>query len=83
MLILTRRPGENIVVGDDIVISVIEVRGDAVRVGIEAPQSLQVHREEVWLELKAANTDAASAQDSAVSATLEDLHRRRRARGES
>ncbi len=76
MLILTRRAGENVVIGDDIVISVIEVRGDAVRIGIEAPRSLAVHREEVWLELQQANSQAASTGDDAVGATLERLRAR-------
>ena len=76
MLILTRRAGENVVVGDDIVISVIEVRGDAVRIGIQAPRSLSVHREEVWLELQQQNEDAASPSDDAVGATLARLRAR-------
>lgn len=76
MLILTRRAGENVVVGDDIVISVIEVRGDAVRLGITAPRSLSVHREEVWVELQKANAQAASPSDEAVGATLERLRGR-------
>ena len=73
MLILTRRVGQNVIVGDDIVISVIEVRGDAVRIGIEAPRSLSVHREEVWLELRRANAAAASSSDEAVGAAVEQL----------
>lgn len=68
MLILTRRVGENVIVGDDIVISVIEVRGDAVRIGIQAPRSVSVHRQEVWLELQQANAGAASPSDDAVAA---------------
>ncbi len=66
MLILTRRSGENIIVGDDIVISVIEVRGDAVRIGIKAPRSVSVHREEVYRELQIANQKAASPSEEAV-----------------
>ncbi len=73
MLILTRRVGENVIVGDDIVISIIEVRGDAVRVGIQAPKSLSVHREEVWLELRRENAQAAASSDAAIDATLEGL----------
>jgi carbon storage regulator len=76
VLILTRRAGENVVVGDDIVISVIEVRGDAVRLGITAPRSLSVHREEVWVELQKANAQAASPSDEAVGAALERLRGR-------
>jgi carbon storage regulator len=70
---LTRRVGENVIVGDDIVVSVIEVRGDAVRIGIQAPRSLSVHREEVWIELQRANTAAASSSDEAVGATVAEL----------
>jgi carbon storage regulator len=73
VLILTRRVGENVIVGDDIVISVIEVRGDAVRIGIRAPRSLSVHREEVWLELQRANAQAASPSDEAIGSTVSGL----------
>jgi carbon storage regulator len=75
VLILTRRVGENVIVGDDIVISIIEVRGDAVRVGIQAPKSLSVHREEVWRELRNANTQAAATNDAAIDAAVESLRR--------
>ena len=51
MLIITRRPGERIMLGDDIVIEVLEVCGTSVRVGIAAPRSLPVHREEIWQAL--------------------------------
>ncbi len=74
MLILTRRVGENVIVGDDIVISVIEVRGDAVRIGIRAPRSLSVHREEVWLELQRANAQAASTSDEAIGSAVSGLN---------
>jgi carbon storage regulator len=73
VLILTRRVGESVIVGDDIVISVIEVRGDAVRTGIQAPRSVSVHREEVYLELQRANEQAASSSDAAIGAVVEEL----------
>ena len=73
MLILTRRVGENVVIGDDIVISVVEVRGDAVRIGIQAPRSVSVHREEVWLELQRSNERAASPSDDVVQALEQEL----------
>jgi carbon storage regulator len=73
VLILTRRVGENVIVGDDIVISVIEVRGDAVRIGIQAPRSISVHREEVYLELQRVNEAAATASDAAIGAVIEQL----------
>ena len=68
MLVLTRRPGESIMIGDDVVITVLDVRGDVVRVGIKAPRSVQVHREEVYQELQKANREAASPSDTAVEA---------------
>ena len=66
MLVLTLRAGESVMVGDDVVITVLDVRGDVVRVGIKAPRSIQVHREEIYRELQAANRAAASPSDSAV-----------------
>ena len=68
MLVLTRRPGESVMIGDDVVITVLEVRGDVVRLGIRAPRSVPVHREEVYLELRAANQAAASLSEDAVEA---------------
>jgi carbon storage regulator len=47
MLVLTRRVNERIVIGDDITVTVLEVRGDQVRIGIEAPRDVKVFREEV------------------------------------
>lgn len=73
MLVLTRRPGESIMIGDDIVVTVLDVRGDVVRVGIKAPRSVQVHREEVYLELQKVNREAASPSESAVEALSELL----------
>jgi len=67
MLNITRRRGERIVVGDDIFVSVIEVSGQIVRLGIDAPRSVRVYREELWLEIKAQNEAAVQA---AASATL-------------
>jgi carbon storage regulator len=66
VLILTRRVGESIVVGDDITVTVFEVRGEAVRIGIEAPRSVQVHRQEVYEELRRTNEQAVSPSDDAI-----------------
>jgi carbon storage regulator len=64
MLIITRRPGEKIMLGDDIVVEVIEVSGSSVRVGIAAPKSVAVYREEIWRAVKEENAAAASADPS-------------------
>jgi carbon storage regulator len=55
-------------IGDDVVVTILDVRGDVVRVGIKAPRSVQVHREEVYRELQKANREAASPSETAVEA---------------
>ena len=61
MLIITRRPGEKVMLGDDVVIEVIEVSGSSVRIGIDAPKSVPVYREELWRAVKAENEAAAKS----------------------
>jgi carbon storage regulator len=51
VLVLTRRANQRIMIGQDVVITVLEIRGDQVRLGIRAPRSVEVHREEVFLEV--------------------------------
>jgi carbon storage regulator len=52
MLILTRRVGEAVMIGDDVSITVLDVKGHQVRLGIDAPRSVAVHREEVYQRIK-------------------------------
>lgn len=59
MLVLSRSQGESVMIGSDIVVTVLEVRGDVVRIGIDAPRDVKVHREEVYRALEEANRDAA------------------------
>ncbi len=73
MLVLTRRANQSIMIGDDIVITVLEVRPDQVRIGIEAPKSIAVHREEVYRELEAANREAAASPGAAGTEALKKL----------
>jgi carbon storage regulator len=73
MLVLTRRAGESVMIGDDVIITVLEARGDVIRLGIQAPRDVQVHREEVYRELRAANREAASPDADAIRAVTEML----------
>ncbi|MFT4058924.1 MAG: carbon storage regulator CsrA [Legionella sp.] len=53
MLLLTRRTQEKLIIGDEVVIQVLGIRGNQVRLGIEAPKEIPVHREEIYLRIKA------------------------------
>ncbi len=58
MLILTRRVGETVMVGDDITITVLGVKGNQVRIGVNAPKEVAVHREEIYERIKKEQEDA-------------------------
>jgi carbon storage regulator len=72
MLVLTRKRGEQILIGDDIVITILDVKGDSVRVGIDAPKGVVIHRLEVMQAVTEANIEAsrAGAEDGAALAGL-------------
>lgn len=59
MLVLTRKSGESIKLGDDITITIVEVKGNSVRLGIEAPAGLRVYRKELYDKIKEENISAA------------------------
>lgn len=61
MLVLSRKPNQSIVISSDIIVTVIEVKGDQVRLGIKAPRDVTIHRDEVAAEIKAANLAASQA----------------------
>jgi carbon storage regulator len=61
MLVLTRKKGERVMIGDDIVVTVIDVRGDGVRIGFDAPRGVSIQRAEVVSAVKDANTGAAAS----------------------
>ena len=76
MLVLSRRVGESVVIGDEVTVTILEVRGDVVRVGIDAPRSVTVHRAELLQELADTNQDSASPSQDAVASLAEALRRR-------
>ncbi|WP_104139038.1 carbon storage regulator CsrA [Cryobacterium sp. Y62] len=71
MLVLTRKPGEKILIGDDIVVTVLDARGDSVRIGIDAPRGVKIQRDEVLRAVIEANMAA-----SHVDANAEDRIKR-------
>lgn len=62
MLVLARRKGESLMIGEDIEITVVDIQGDKVRIGITAPRSLSVLRKELIEEVSSTNAEAAQAQ---------------------
>ncbi|MBI5344332.1 MAG: carbon storage regulator CsrA [Deltaproteobacteria bacterium] len=70
MLVLTRKSGEGVRIGDDIRIVVVEVRENQVKIGIEAPLSKAVHREEIYLKIQDENIRAAGMKPEDLADTL-------------
>ena len=74
MLILTRRPGESVKIGDDITVTVLGVRGNQLRLGFTAPQNVTVHREEVYQRIQSERLANAS-QGIGASFFVAGIHR--------
>ena len=72
MLILTRKVGESVAIGDDIQVSVVEIKGAQVKLGIRAPKDVTVHREEIYLKIQEENRRAAQVSKEAL-VSVEDL----------
>lgn len=68
MLALTRKINESIVINNDIEISILEIKGDQVKIGISAPKSIPIYRKEIYLQIQEANKEAVESQIS-----VEDL----------
>jgi carbon storage regulator len=67
MLVLSRKKGESIIIRDNIVITVVDIRGDKVRLGIEAPRDVPVHRREVYDAIKSSSGSQIESPDSPAS----------------
>ena len=59
MLILTRKPGESLYIGDNVKVTIVEIKGHQIRVGIDAPPELRIYREEIYLQILEENKSAA------------------------
>lgn len=64
MLILTRRVGETLMVGDEVTVTVLGVKGNQVRIGVNAPKEVAVHREEIYQRIQKEKTDGHPDSDS-------------------
>jgi carbon storage regulator len=70
MLVLSRQRDETIMIGDDVEITVVDIRGDKVRLGITAPRSIKVHRKEVYEAIKRENQEASQLEPQDVSSVM-------------
>lgn len=77
MLVLTRKIGEGVVIGDDIKITVVEIKGGGVRIGIEAPAHVKVHRQEVYQRIIQENQEAAQWNLADLNELSADLQSRK------
>lgn len=73
MLALTRKIGERIVIGDNIVVTLVDVKGENIRVAIEAPRDVKIYRGELYDSIVAENQQAAVANDASLTNVLKNL----------
>lgn len=66
MLVLTRKTNEAIKIGDDIEIKILSIDGDQIKLGIDAPKAIEIHRKEVYLEIQNQNSEAASIPSNII-----------------
>ncbi len=77
MLVLARRLNESIMIGDDIEVVVIDIKGDQVKLGIKAPKKVTVHRKEIYAEIQGQNIEAVKSEfDPASLRNLSDLFKK-------
>ena len=72
MLVLTRKPNQSIMIGDDIEVSVLSVVGEKVRIGIQAPHDIPVFRTEIYVEIQREEGERESPANEAVRAEVDD-----------
>jgi carbon storage regulator len=75
MLILSRRPGESVKIGDEVTVTVLGVKGNQLRLGFTAPRNVAVHREEVYERIRAERTARVARTGTAATLGLGTIHR--------
>ncbi|MBB6430362.1 carbon storage regulator CsrA [Algisphaera agarilytica] len=78
MLVLSRQRDETIMIGDEVEITVVDIRGDKVRLGINAPRTIQVHRKEVYEAIQRENAEAANVQLDDINGLDQHIKRKQR-----
>lgn len=76
MLALTRKVGETIVIGDDVEVTVLSVHGDQIKIGINAPRSVTIHRKEIYLQIQEENKAAAATTEAGALAFKDFLNKK-------
>ncbi len=66
MLVLTRKKGQSMMIGHDIELTIIDIQGDQVRVGIKAPKNIVIHRKEIYEEIRKENLSAVASKDTNI-----------------
>lgn len=72
MLVLTRKPNQSIMIGDDIEVTVLEVRGEQVRIGVSAPKKIPVHRKEIYEEIQQQRAEQAAQENQNAESPSQD-----------
>lgn len=76
MLVLTRKTGQKLIIANDIEITILETRGESVKIGIQAPQNVPIYREEIFEEIRKANQQATrEARPGSLEVLAETIHR--------
>ena len=78
MLVLTRKSGESLIIGDEVTVTVVEVRGNQVKIGIEAPESVKVYREELLRKIVSENKEASKSDKNKLAILAKKFKQKKR-----
>jgi carbon storage regulator len=76
MLVLTRKKGQTLMIGHDIELSIIDIQGDQVRIGINAPKNVTIHRKEIYEEIRKENLSAIAAKNTDIQVLNEQFKKK-------